>query len=524
MIERKRTFERRQVQQKDRSYDVLDSALIFMDAGRGAPAAGGMMFGSWVDEDSRDNGFDEGDAIISPAYIIESILRDVLFLPTAKIDYASFDTAGNTTDGILKDWKFTGGIYQVVNVRDVLESILLQCKSQLYVDPDGKFSIIVYNSSASVNYSDYKFDTTNNITNLEVEETSYDEIVSEVKVNFALDRATGKYRKTSFIKAKKRFSGTYLNEDIDLSEYEWDVDDGTKFQRENACGACTGALAGAGAGSLSNGAYKYKITLCIGATQTEAGTVSNTVTVVDNTADGQIDLTSIPTGNQLIDARKIYRTEAGGSTFKLLATISDNTTTTYRDNIADASLGANAPSSNNTGYYLYTLVDKEVNAVVSVSGNTVTLANVAGDREPQFGSVNARHDDNSQIWIIDMSSDAGDGATADTTREGYAAKAIWRYNAQNKIEVDADWIIDQATAVLLRNYYLDFYYIPHYVIQFDAFLRTSDLKVGNIIEFDDTIMNAYMRLGGQSWSSKKFRVQSIGRKGTMTFSIKAIEI
>ena len=37
-------------------------------------------------------------------------------------------------------------------------------------------------------------------------------------------------------------------------------------------------------------------------------------------------------------ARKIYRTKAGGSTYWLLATIADNTTTTYTDTAADASL------------------------------------------------------------------------------------------------------------------------------------------------------------------------------------------
>lgn len=44
--------------------------------------------------------------------------------------------------------------------------------------------------------------------------------------------------------------------------------------------------------------------------------------------------------------RKLYRTLTGGSTFKLVATIANNVDTTYDDNIADGSLGANAPSSN----------------------------------------------------------------------------------------------------------------------------------------------------------------------------------
>jgi len=44
--------------------------------------------------------------------------------------------------------------------------------------------------------------------------------------------------------------------------------------------------------------------------------------------------------------RKIYRTTAGGSTLKLLATVSDNHTTTYTDEIADGSLGATIAVTN----------------------------------------------------------------------------------------------------------------------------------------------------------------------------------
>jgi len=521
-MRRQRTFKRREIGRVD-EYSINENALLFFDAGFGA-TKGGMMFGSWIDENSRSNGYNEGDLIDNPAYVVESLLRDVLNVPTEKIDYASFDVAGNTTNGILDGWSFTGGIYSVANIQDILDNALKQCKSQLYINPDGKFSLITYSATAAADYTDYTFDTTNNITNLEVFQTSYEDIVSEVRINFALDRATGKYRKVSFIKAKKRFSGTYLNEAIDLTESAWDVDDGTKFQRENAAGACTDNLAGLGAGNLSNGVYYYKVTFVTAVGETEAGTASGGVTVADSGTNGQVALTDIPLGNSLVTSRKIYRTTAGGSNYNLVDTLSNNTITTYTDNIADGSLGAAAPTANSTGYYLYILTNREVNAVLEVTGNTITLINVAGDRSTFFNSVAAVHDDNTQIWIIDKSSDAGDGGTADTTREGYACETIWKYNAQNRIEIDADWIIDQTTAVLLRNYYLDWYYVPHWTIEFDAFLRTSDLKVGNIVTFDATIMNAYMYLGGENWTSKKFRVTSISRSGSMIFHIKAIEI
>lgn len=116
-----------------------------------------------------------------------------------------------------------------------------------------------------------------------------------------------------------------------------------------APGAPTAALAGAGAGNLGAGAYKYKVTFVNANGETQGGTESAGVTVNDPGVDGQISLTAIPTGGAGTTARKIYRTTAGGSTHKLVATINDNVTTVYTDNIADASLGATVPGVNSTG-------------------------------------------------------------------------------------------------------------------------------------------------------------------------------
>jgi hypothetical protein len=47
-----------------------------------------------------------------------------------------------------------------------------------------------------------------------------------------------------------------------------------------------------------------------------------------------------------VTSRKIYRTAGGGSSYLLLATLSDNVTTTYIDIVDDASLGAVGPTLN----------------------------------------------------------------------------------------------------------------------------------------------------------------------------------
>lgn len=114
-------------------------------------------------------------------------------------------------------------------------------------------------------------------------------------------------------------------------------------------GAVTAALAATPvAGDVDNGAHRYLATFVTADGETQAGTAGIAVTVTDKTVNGQVALTGIPLGGSQVTSRKLYRTLAGGSTYYLLATIANNTATTYTDNIADASLGAEAPSTNTT--------------------------------------------------------------------------------------------------------------------------------------------------------------------------------
>jgi hypothetical protein len=118
-----------------------------------------------------------------------------------------------------------------------------------------------------------------------------------------------------------------------------------------APGALTSGLAGLGAGLLSNGLYKYLVTLVNANGETIAGTANAGTTVANYTVDGQIALSAIPVGGAGTTARKIYRTLAGGSAYKLLYTMADNSTVVYTDNIADATIAGNAapPLWNTTG-------------------------------------------------------------------------------------------------------------------------------------------------------------------------------
>lgn len=101
-------------------------------------------------------------------------------------------------------------------------------------------------------------------------------------------------------------------------------------------------------GNVNTGAHRYVVTFVTSTGETQAGTISAAVTVADSAVNGQVELSDIQIGGALVTARKIYRTAAGGTAYLLLATIANNTATTYTDNIADASLGAGAPTTNTT--------------------------------------------------------------------------------------------------------------------------------------------------------------------------------
>jgi hypothetical protein len=113
---------------------------------------------------------------------------------------------------------------------------------------------------------------------------------------------------------------------------------GLTFTAYTTPAAPTAALAGA-AGNIDNGTHSYKVSFVTALGDSALGTASNVITVVDKTSDGQINLTGIPVSTEIgVISRKIYRTKAGGTTYFLLATIANNTATTYTDNIADATM------------------------------------------------------------------------------------------------------------------------------------------------------------------------------------------
>lgn len=96
------------------------------------------------------------------------------------------------------------------------------------------------------------------------------------------------------------------------------------------------------AGNVNVGMHHYRVTFVTADGETRPGPRSDLDIL---TSAKHVLLSNIPKGPRFVTARNIYRTSAGGSTYGLVTTISDNTTTTYDDNLADSGLGASPPDS-----------------------------------------------------------------------------------------------------------------------------------------------------------------------------------
>lgn len=124
---------------------------------------------------------------------------------------------------------------------------------------------------------------------------------------------------------------------------KWNGSDFTRHGVYPATSTMTVATAPTGVGLT--GAYVYKMTYVNSySVESDVSPVTTTLTV----SNQNLRITNIPTAPQSygVASRRIYRTVTSGTAFKLLTTISDNTTTTYDDATADASLGATAPTDN----------------------------------------------------------------------------------------------------------------------------------------------------------------------------------
>ena len=244
-------------------------------------AAKGRKFRAWIDADSRSNGFNAGDLIANPAYIIESIIRDEILaekrltittktsttvlistsllstvddyyngsyyhnlttgfettisdytgstktmtLASAdtavavndiveltsidyanKIDYASFDTVGNTTDGKRDDWLMARSLNAVESATDILARLCFESHCILFEDNTGKYKLVALDTDTT---STNVIDESQIIGSPSLSRTKT--IFNDYNVGYFYNYATGSFEKSIVVNEKQSTltSGTF---------------------------------------------------------------------------------------------------------------------------------------------------------------------------------------------------------------------------------------------------------------------------------------------------------------------------
>ena len=146
--------------------------------------------------------------------------------------------------------------------------------------------------------------------------------------------------------------------------------------------------------SLSVGTYHYRVVYVTNIGETGAGGNLSVTTTAGNTT---VNLSGIPTSSDArVTARKLYRTKVGATSDNqyFLATINDNTTTTYVDNTPDSSLtGANLQfyKVNTTSKFISTndtqalILDNNLTALGLDAGRDLIANNSAAVRTVLIG-------------------------------------------------------------------------------------------------------------------------------------------
>lgn len=154
----------------------------------------GRKYGAWIDADSRDNGYDQNDLIENPVYIIEDALRTELSMTSSHIDYALFDTAGNSTNGHITkpfndavgDVKFAFSQPKFINSRDFINRICKQIFSWVWLSGDGKAKIRTLLRPSDTFSADKTIDF-NDIDFKSISRTGLNTVRNDITVNYNYD-------------------------------------------------------------------------------------------------------------------------------------------------------------------------------------------------------------------------------------------------------------------------------------------------------------------------------------------------
>lgn len=129
----------------------------------------------------------------------------------------------------------------------------------------------------------------------------------------------------------------------------------------------------------------------------------------NGTALKTVTVSNVPIGPAGVTGRKVYRTTAGGSTYKLVGTFTNNTQTSFVDTTSDAGLGADAPGANTAISNQIALTNIPV-GVAAVTGRRIYRTAVGSAQLKLLTTIA----DNTTTTYTDSTADSGLGTNAPT--------------------------------------------------------------------------------------------------------------
>ena len=177
----------------------------------------GRKYGAWVDANSRNQGYNENDLIENPIFMIEDILRSELSLSSTEIDYGTFDTSGNTSNGYLGEYfadavgdvKFAFSQYKFIPSKDLIERLGNLCFSYVFISGDGKVKIRTLRQTDDYSAADVTVDF-NDIVLEGISQTPIGEVRNSILINYDHDYGANS-NKSSATATDSTSQGTTVN-------------------------------------------------------------------------------------------------------------------------------------------------------------------------------------------------------------------------------------------------------------------------------------------------------------------------
>jgi hypothetical protein len=231
---------------------------------------------------------------------------------------------------------------------------------------------------------------------------------------------------------------------------------GSTFASPSA-GMSASVVSGTG---LNIGIYQYTVTFL-----TQGGETPPSPLVQATTSSGnqKISLLSIPLGpntppatvNNTVIGRNLYRTLVGGSTLYQLATLQDNSTSSYTDTTADTALAgrALAPTFNTSGVMLWPPCERDFAEYSNLFDSTAALA--SGGNLGNQGAIGTGQGPTGTIapsFTLKLSSAELPQDTQQVIRVFYATKHQLDTNGTTIPEVHHDILVLGAAAYAMEAY------------------------------------------------------------------------